>query len=87
MFCEEYIKFSKKIYFRPFSVIPDQSFGSHIRPQPSGLGLNCRLIAARLQTTVQLAVRGQIGLQADNGFNLQADCSQTADCSPVTGLT
>ncbi len=39
MFFEECMNFETH-YFRYCRVIPLQSFGSHIRPQPHGLGLN-----------------------------------------------
>jgi hypothetical protein len=39
MFFEEYINFKILRYLRRCGVIPVQSFGSHIRPQPPGLGL------------------------------------------------
>jgi hypothetical protein len=39
MFFVEYINFKIFLYLRRCGVIPVQSFGSHIRPKPSGLGL------------------------------------------------
>jgi hypothetical protein len=39
MFFEEYINLNKFCYLRRCEVIPVQSFRSHIRPQPSKLGL------------------------------------------------
>ncbi len=39
IFFEEYINFKIGHYFSHCGVIPVQSFGSHIRPQPHGLGL------------------------------------------------
>jgi hypothetical protein len=39
MFFEEYINFEMFRYLRRCGVIRVQSFGSHIRPQPPGLGL------------------------------------------------
>jgi hypothetical protein len=39
MFFEEYISFKIFCYLRHCRVIPVQNFGSHIRPQPPGLGL------------------------------------------------
>jgi hypothetical protein len=41
MFFGEHINFKKFYYLRRCVVIPVQSFGSHIHPQPSRLGLNC----------------------------------------------
>jgi hypothetical protein len=40
MFFEEYINFKIFHYLRHCGVIPVQSFESHIRPQPPGLGLS-----------------------------------------------
>ncbi len=39
MFYEDYMNFTFFCYFRQCGVIPIQSFESHIRPQPSGLGI------------------------------------------------
>jgi hypothetical protein len=39
MFFDENINLKTCFYFRRCGVIPVPSFGSHIRPQPSGLGL------------------------------------------------
>jgi hypothetical protein len=42
-FFEEYINFKIFHNLSHCGVIPVRSFGSHIRPQPHGLGLNCQL--------------------------------------------
>jgi hypothetical protein len=39
MFFEEYINFYFYFYLIRCGVIPSQNFGSHIHPQPPGLGL------------------------------------------------
>jgi hypothetical protein len=44
MFFEEYIHFKIVNYLSHCGVIPVQSFGSHIRPQPHGLGLKYDII-------------------------------------------
>jgi hypothetical protein len=44
---EEYMTFKMFCYLRQYGVIPVQSFGSHIRPQPSGLGLIITLTQSR----------------------------------------
>ncbi len=40
MFFEEYINFKSCRYLKHCGVIPVQSFGSNICPQPPGLGFN-----------------------------------------------
>ncbi len=60
MFFEEYINFKKFCYLRHCIVIPVQSFGSHIRTQPSGLGLNhdsCRTNKYEFQMSTEAESR------------------------------
>jgi hypothetical protein len=47
LFFEEYIGFRIFCYLRHCGVIPVQSFRSHIRPQPLGLGLNSNNASSR----------------------------------------
>jgi hypothetical protein len=46
-FFEEYMNF-KTHYLIHYRVIPHQSFGSHIRPQPHGLGLKVDVKSMRI---------------------------------------
>ncbi len=49
MFFEEYINFKIVHYLSHCKDIPVQSFGSHIRPQSSGLGLKVSTTLLSLQ--------------------------------------
>jgi hypothetical protein len=80
MFFEEYINFKIVLYLIHCGAIPVQSFGSHIHPQPHGLGLRVNYLPMTFKVQAwKMKVTSMLDLKLKYIRQPEAICEQALE--------